>query len=300
MDTLIAMRSFVRVVETGSFSTVAREQDTNQATISKRVAALEAELGTRLLVRGSRSHKLTEAGQSYYERAVNILNEIEEAESEARSLTSMPRGRLRITVPSLFGSLYVAPLISEFLATFPEIRLDMSFSEKMVNLVEENIEVAIRLGELKDSSMIARRLGSYKLIIVASPNYLKKHSEPQHPRELSKHNCLVYTLGSHGAVWSFTNQKADSSVNVSGNFQCDTGFGLMEMVLANAGIAFMPSWLVASHIESGQLIHILKNYFQSYPINAVYPQNRYISLKTKCFIDFMEKEIKTNPILSVF
>ncbi len=298
MDRLIAMRSFVRVVETGSFSTVAREQNTNQATISKRVAALEAELGVRLLVRGSRMHKLTEAGQSYYERAVNILNEIEEAESEARSLTSTPRGRLRVTVPTLFGSLYVAPLISEFLATFPEIRLDMSFTEKMINLVEENMDVAIRLGDLKDSSMIARRLGSYKLIIVATPTYLEKHSEPQHPGELSKHNCLVYTLGSHGTVWSFSNQKADTAVHVSGNFQCDTGFGLMEMVLANTGIAFMPTWLVASHIKSGQLIHILTNYYQSYPINAVYPQNRYVPLKTKCFVKFMEKVIKTNPIIS--
>jgi len=298
MDTLIAMRSFVRVVETGSFSTVARELKTNQATISKRVAALEAALSARLLVRGSRSHQLTETGQSYYERAVNILNDIEEAESEARSLTSTPKGRLRVTVPTLFGNLYVAPLISEFLATFPEIRLDMSFSEKMVNLVEENIDVAIRLGDLKDSSMIAKRLGSYKLIIVATPAYLKKHLELRHPSELSKHNCLLYTLGSHGTIWNFSDQKADTAVHVSGNFQCDTGFGLMEMVLANTGIAFMPTWLVASHIESGQLTHILKNYYQSYPINAVYPQNRYAPLKTKCFVEFMEQVIKTNPVIS--
>lgn len=300
MDTLIAMRSFVRVVETGSFSTVAREQNTNQATISKRVAALEASLGVRLLVRGSRSHQLTEAGRSYYERAVNILNEIEEAEAEARSLTYTPRGRLRVTVPTLFGSLYIAPVIAEFLAEFPEIRLDMSFSEKMLNLVEENIDVAIRLGDLKDSSMMARRLGSYKLIIVAAPAYLEKHVEPQHPRELSQHNCLVYTLGLHGAVWNFPKQNADIAVHVSGNFQCDTGFGLMEMVLAGTGIALMPTWLVAPHIKSGRLIHILTDYNQSFPINAVYPQNRYIPLKTNCFIDFMEKLSKTNPDISVF
>ncbi len=298
MDTLIAMRSFARVVETGSFSAVAKEEDTTQATISKRVAALESELGARLLVRGSRVHQLTETGQSYYERVVNILGEIEEAESEARSLTTTPRGKLRVTVPTMFGSLYVAPVISEFLATYPEIQLDLKFSEKMLDLVEEGIDVAIRLGELKDSSMIARRLGYDDLILVASPAYLKKHSVPQQPADLQRHNCLVYTLSERGTVWSFSNQPADTAVHVVGNFQCDTGFGLMEMLLANAGIAFMPTWSAAPYIESGQLVHVMKDYYRRYPISAVYPQNRYIPLKTKCFMDYMEKTIKTDPVLT--
>jgi len=300
MDTLIAMRSFVRVVETGSFSSVAKEENTTQATISKRVAALESELGARLLVRGSRVHQLTETGQSYYERVVNILGEIEEAESEARSLTTTPRGKLRVTVPTMFGSLYVAPVISEFLATYPEIELDLKFSEKMLDLVEEGIDVAIRLGDLKDSSMIARRLGADDLIIVASPGYLEKHSEPQHPSELKQHNCLVYSLASKGTVWSFSNQPSDTAVHATGNFQCDTGSGLMEMLLANAGVSFLPTWLVAPYIESGQLVHILTGYYRRYPINAVYPQNRYIPLKTKCFLDYMERTIKTDPVLTAF
>jgi len=298
MDTLIAMRSFVRVVETGSFSAVAKEEDTTQATISKRVAALEAELGARLLVRGSRVHQLTETGQSYYERVVNILSEIEEAESEARSLTAAPTGKLRVTVPTMFGSLYIAPVISEFLATYPEIHLDLKFSEKMVDLVEEGIDVAIRLGDLKDSSMIARRLGKDDLILVASPGYLAQHPAPQHPSELNAHNCLVYSLAARGTVWSFSGQPGDTAVHVNGNFQCDTGCGLMEMLLANAGIAFMPTWLVSPYIESGKLVHILKEYYRTYPINAVYPQNRYIPLKTKCFLDYMEKTIKTDPVLT--
>jgi DNA-binding transcriptional LysR family regulator len=291
MDTLIAMRSFARVVETGSFSAVATEQNTNQATISKRVAALESVLGVRLLVRGSRSHRLTEAGQSYYERAINILAEIDEAESEARSVSSSPKGRIRVTLPTLFGSLYVAPKVPLFLANFPDIHLDMSFSERMVNLVEENIDVALRLGDLKDSSLVAKRLGSYDLLIVATPGYLKTHGEPQHPSELNAHNCLLYTLGLNGAEWSFTNQNLETAIQVNGNFQCDTGFGLMEMALANAGIAFMPNWLVGTYIESGELVHILKDYHRRFPINAVYPQSRYIPLKTKCFIDFISEVI---------
>lgn len=298
MDTLIAMRSFVRVVETGSFSAVAKEENTTQATISKRVAGLESALGARLLVRGSRTHQMTEAGQSYYERVVNILSDIAEAESEASALTTTPRGKLRVTVPTMFGSLYVAPVISEFLATYPEIQLDLKFSESMLDLVGEGIDVAIRLGDLKDSSMIARRLGYDDLILVASPAYLNQHSLPLHPLELEQHNCLVYTLSEKGTVWNFTDQPADTAIHATGNFQCDTGFGLMELLLANAGIAFMPRWSVASYLETGELVHILKDYYRRYPINAVYPQNRYIPLKTKCFLDYMAKTIRTDPVLT--
>lgn len=298
MDTLIAMRSFARVVETGSFSAVAKEQNTNQATISKRVAALESELGAKLLVRGSRVHKLTETGKGYYERVVNILHEIEEAESEARSLTARPRGKLRITVPIMFGSLYIAPVIPEFSATYPEINLDLRFNEKLVDLVEEGIDIAIRLGDLKDSSLIARRLGNDDLIVVASPAYLAQNSEPKHPDELKQHNCLLYSSGVKGDVWSFSSQNPEVVAQVNGNFQSNTGSGLKEMLLAGAGIAFMPTWSVAAYIKEGKLKHILKDYYRRYPINAVYSRDRYMPLKMKCFLDFMEKMIKTNPFLT--
>lgn len=137
---------------------------------------------------------------------INILAEIEQAESEARSPMTTPRGKLRVTVPTMFGCLYISPVIAKFLASYPEIELDLKFSERMLDLVEEGIDIAIRLGDLKDSSMIAKRLGYDDLIIVASPSYLKKHSIPQHPSELSQHNCLVYSLSEKGTVWSFSNQ----------------------------------------------------------------------------------------------
>lgn len=298
MDTILAMRAFVRVVETGSFSAVAKELDTTQATVSKRVAALEAELGVRLLVRGNRMHSLTETGQNYYERAVNILQELEEAEAQARSLIATPRGVLRVIVPSMFGSLYVAPVVPEFLATYPEIQLDLKFTEKMVDLVEGGIDVAIRLGDLKDSSLIAKPLGKDNLILVASPRYLAKHGEPQTTQQLNDHNCLIYSLSSKGTVWSFTDQPADTAVQATGNFQCDTGSGLMEMLLADAGISFMPYWLVEPYIASGKLVHILQPYHRRYPINAVYTQNRYVPLKTKSFLNFMTKTMRTDPVLS--
>lgn len=298
MDTLIAMRSFARVVETGSFSAVAKEQNTNQATISKRVAALESELEAKLLVRGSRVHNLTETGKSYYERVVNILHEVEEAESEARSLTATPRGKLRVALPIMFGSLYVAPVMPEFLATYPEINLELKFSEKFVDLVEEGVDIAIRLGELKDSSLIARRLGTDDQIVVASPAYLAQTSEPKHPDELNQHNSLLFSSAEKGVTWNFSNQKPEVVAQVKGNFQSDTGSGLKEMLLAGAGIAFMPTWSVATEIKEGKLNHVLKDYYRRYPINAVYSKDRYMPLKMRCFLDFMEKVIKTNPFLS--
>ncbi|WP_028111698.1 LysR family transcriptional regulator [Ferrimonas kyonanensis] len=298
MDMIIAMRSFARVVESGSFSDVAREESTTQATISKRVAALEKDLGAQLLIRGSRTHSLTETGKLYYDRVVNILHEIEEAESEVRAAGVTPKGKLRVTLPSMFGSLYVAPLIPEFLSSYPEIQLDLKFTEKMLNLVEEGVDLAIRLGNLEDSSLIARPLGSDDLILVSSPGYLAKHPAPLHPSELTNHNCLVYSLSSEGATWSFTNQKPDTSVRATGNFQCDTGSGLLEMLLADTGIAFMPRWLVGKYLESGQLVQVLNQYYRRYPINAVYPQNRYVPLKTRCFLDFMTQKIKGDAMLN--
>lgn len=293
------MRSFIRVVETGSFSSVAREQNTNQATISKRIASLEKKLGTKLLVRGSRKHSLTETGKTYFERVTNIVMEIDEAEAEARSLTATPKGDLRITVPTMFGGMHVAPVISEFLATYPEINVDIKFDENMVDLVKEGIDVAIRLGNLQDSSMIAKNLGYDELIIVASPSYLSNQPTIESTEDLANHNCLIYSLSpKRGTVWVFSDKSETSSIEVTGNFQCDNGMGLKEMLLANAGIALMPKWLVDRELESGQLVHILKDSYKRYPISAVFPNSRYVPLKVRCFVDFMQKMIRTDSILS--
>lgn len=299
MDSIIAMRSFIRVVETGSFSAVAREQNTNQATISKRIANLENRLGTKLLVRGSREHTLTETGKTYFERVSNIVMEIDETEAEARSLTATPKGHLKITVPTMFGNMYVAPVISEFLAMYPEIDLDVKFDENMVDLVREGVDVAIRLGDLQDSSMVAKNLGYDSLIIVASPLYLEKYSTPKEPDDLKHHNCLIYSLSpKRGTVWSFSDDTKTTEVEVRGNFQCDNGMGLMEMLLAHAGIAFMPQWMVDDELASGKLVHIMKDYYKRYPISAVFPKNRYVPLKVRSFLEFIEKTIKTDPVLS--
>ncbi|AIS58258.1 LysR family transcriptional regulator (plasmid) [Vibrio coralliilyticus] len=299
MDSIVAMRSFIRVVETGSFSAVAKEQNTNQATISKRVAGLEKKLGTKLLVRGSRRHTLTEAGQAYFERVSHIVAAIDEAEAEARSLTATPKGHLKITVPTMFGSLYVAPVISEFLAAYPDIDLDIKFDENLVALVKEGIDVAIRLGDLQDSSMMAKTLGYDELIMVASPTYLERYPAPTRLEELNAHNCLIYSLSpKRGTVWTFNCTPGASEIPVSGNFQCDNGIGLKEMLLAHAGIALMPRWMVDKELRTGDLVHLLPDYAKRYPISAVFTNNQYVPLKVRVFLAFMETTIAADPVLS--
>jgi DNA-binding transcriptional LysR family regulator len=299
MDSIVAMRSFIRVVETGSFSAVAKEQNTNQATISKRVAGLEKKLGTKLLVRGSRRHTLTEAGQAYFERVSHIVAAIDEAEAEARSLTATPKGHLKITVPTMFGSLYVAPVISEFLAAYPDIDLDIKFDENLVALVKEGIDVAIRLGDLQDSSMMAKTLGYDELIMVASPTYLERHPAPTRLEELNAHNCLIYSLSpKRGTVWTFNRTPGASEIPVSGNFQCDNGIGLKEMLLAHAGIALMPRWMVDKELRTGDLVHLLPDYAKRYPISAVFTNHHYVPLKVRVFLAFMETTIAADPVLS--
>lgn len=299
MDLVVAIRSFIRVVETGSFSAAAMEQNTNQATISKRIAWLERKLETKLLIRGSRKHTLTETGKAYFIRVSNIIPEIDEAEAEARSLTAKPKGDLRITVPTMFGSMYIAPVISEFLTTYPEINLNVNFSENIIDLVKEGIDVAIRLGDMRDSSMIAKNIGFDELIIVASPTYLMNNSTPKSIHQLSSHNCLIYSLSPKSkAVWTFSKEGRTDNVEVSGNFQCDNGMGLKEMLLANAGIALMPKWSVDHELRTGQLVHVLKGCYKRYPISALISDNRYVPLKVRCFIDFMRKVIAEDPVLS--
>jgi len=298
MDRISVMHSFARVVETGSFSAVAKEENTGQGTISKRVAALEADLGARLLIRGSRSHTLTEAGQIYYQRVINILQEIEEADSEVRCSAAAPKGRLCVTVPTMFGGLYVAPYMVEFLTLYPEIKLDLKFSEGMSDLVGEGIDVAIRIGELADSSMIAKHLTSDPLILVAAPSYLADKPVPRETEDLQQHNCLTYTLTPRSNIWSFSSKGSHASVQVNGNFSCDSAGGLTEMVLKGAGIAFIPHWHVAAHLQTGALVQVMEDHYRHLPINAVFPQNRYVPLRTRCFVDFMEGKIKKIPIFN--
>jgi DNA-binding transcriptional LysR family regulator len=223
MDQLGAMRAFALVVQTGSFSAAAREANSSQATMSKRVAALEAKLGVRLMMRSSRDQSLTQAGAEYYEKCVAILAELDEAESSARSQVASPRGVLRVTAAFPLGRLLIAPVVAEFLSSYPEIKLNLALTDRHVDLIGEGFDVAIRARQLEDSSLVARELFANPMFLVASPEYLEEHGEPSSPEELAEHNCIIYSELSRLNVWHFSRDGDDFPVSVSGNFQCDNG-----------------------------------------------------------------------------
>lgn len=298
MDQLGAMRAFIRVVQIGSFSAAARETNTSQATISKRVAALEAQLGVKLMMRTSRDHSLTEAGAEFYEKCVAILTELEEAESDARSRVASPRGLLRVTTAFPLGRLLIAPLLTDFLSRYPEIKLDLALSDSHVDLTREGFDIAIRAQKLQDSSLNARELFKNPMFLIASPSYLKQHGVPRTPEELVDHNCIVYSELSTQNSWHFTHENNDISVQVNGNFQCDNGDTILTAAVAGVGFAVLPYWMIKSHLDAGELQVVMSDFQPStLPVNAVYPHSRYLPLKVRCFIDFLIEEFARSPLI---
>lgn len=297
MDQLGAMRAFIRVVQIGSFSAVAREQNTSQATISKKVAALETKVGVKLLTRSSRDLSLTQVGVDYYEKCVAIIGELDEAEARVRSQVASPRGVIRITAPVVFGRLVIAPVIAEFLSLYPDIKVDLALSDKHVDLITEGVDVAIRARQLEDSSLVARHLFDNPMLLVAAPEYLALQGGPQDPSELKRHNCLVYSMLKTVNVWHFCHEQQNISVLVNGNFQSDNGDVILEVALAGTGLAVLPIWMVDSHLKSGRLKQIMPDYVaKPLPFNAIYPQSRYVPLKVRCFVDFVKQKLSENPV----
>ncbi|MGF1874696.1 LysR family transcriptional regulator [Photobacterium frigidiphilum] len=270
MDQLGAMRAFVRVVQMGSFSAAAREQDTTQATISKKVAALEKKLGAKLLSRTSRELSLTEVGADYYENCVIILSELDEAEAQVRSQIALPSGVLRVAAPVVFGRQFMAPILVEFLNAYPEIKVDLMLNDKHIDLIADGVDVAIRAKQLEDSTLVARHLFNNPLVVVASPEYLQKNTKPQNPDELKNHNCIVYSMLKSINIWHFEQGNNNISVPVTGSFRCDNGDVILQLVLDGAGIAQLPVWMVDEHIRSGKLAMVLEGYISKpLPFNAI-------------------------------
>ncbi len=298
MEQITAMRFFTRVVQTGSFSAVARESGISQSSVSKNLAALEAKLGARLLARTSRKLNLTEVGCDYYERCLPILMEIDEAEATVRSMTINPAGVLRVNVPVSFGQRHVIPRMPEFMRAYPNVKIDIMLLDRQVDLVAEGVDVAIRIDILDDSSLIARRLGDSPRLLVASKSYLQKHGRPNHPDELKNFDCLVYSLLGTGNIWHFLNKGKEFSVGVKGNFQANNSDAVLQMALAGAGIMALPKWMSHPYVENGELDCILTEYTpQGFPIQAVYPQNRYVPSKVRSFVSFMQQSFASDPLL---
>ncbi|MCL1037421.1 LysR family transcriptional regulator [Shewanella submarina] len=293
MDKITAIRTFVRVVQSHSFSAVARELGSSQGTVSKRVAALEELLGIRLLSRSSRELQLTPAGEEYYHHALAMLEELDELESRLKGDISRPRGMLRVAAPVAIGRILLAPVVKEFLETHPDIQLSLSLSDAHVDLLSDGIDVAIRASQLEDSSLVARPLLANPMVAVASPGYLQQAGAPEHPSELTAHACISYSRFRSSHLWQFHRGEEQVSVQVGGRLQCDNGDTLLELALADNGIALLPEWMLTAALQSGQLVRVLSAYqARELPINAVYLNRRYVPLKVKCFIDFVKQRLE--------
>jgi DNA-binding transcriptional LysR family regulator len=298
MDYFGAIRAFVSVVQRGGFSAAAKAENTSQATVSKRLAALEGHLGVQLLRRTSRDQSLTQAGADYYENCLAILAELEEAEANARSQVAVPRGLLRVTGAFPLARLLIAPILPKFLAKYPEIRVDLVLTDKHVDLIGEGVDLAVRAQELPDSNLIARKLFDNPMYLVAAPGYLERFGTPKTPADLTEHNCLIYSRLDSVNVWHFSRKGRNYTVTVTGNLQCDNGDTLLESAIAGLGLLVLPYWMIHKQLDSGELQVVIQDYEPSpLPIHVVYPQRRFLPLKVRCFVEFLIEEFSADPVL---
>lgn len=297
MDRLRLIETFVRVVDSGNFSAVAREERTTQSAISKQVQALEAQVGARLLVRSTRSHSLTEAGQLFYERCIQVLDTLEEAHIEVHRAEHEISGILRVAAPVSFGRLHIVPRLPAFYQRYPKIKVHLQLDDGFVDLVAAGIDVAFRVGELKDSRLIARRIGTAQRATLASPDYLARHGEPQHPDELLEHNCLVYTGLASLNEWKFMDAHGrPHTVRVDGTFESNSSEAIRQAACDGIGITFSTVWSFGDDIRAGRVKPILTRFSApTLPLNVVFQPSRRPSLKVKSFVEYFEGVFNQDP-----
>jgi len=288
MDRLLAMRVFSTVVESGSFARAAEQLHLSATAASRYVAELEKHLGAQLLQRSTRRLNLTEVGANYYERCRLILADVEEAEAQAATEESQPRGVLRISLPHSFGLRYIAPLIPEFCNRHPELQLELSFSDRTVDLVEEGIDMAVRItGELK-TSLVARKLAPVRIVCCASPTYLARHGTPQRPDDLRNHNCLTYSYAPTANVWTFMREDKEISTQVKGRLRANSGDMSRIAAINGLGITTLPSFMICDEIRSGALTPLLSDYpIPKLDVYAVYLPGARRAARIKAMVEYL-------------
>jgi DNA-binding transcriptional LysR family regulator len=290
------MRTFVRVVEAGSISKAADQIGMAKSGVSRRLADLEARLGVRLINRTTRRSSLTEAGENYYRGAVRVLGDVAELDAAVASSQSQLEGTLRIAAPLSFGLCHLAPAIDEFLKRNPGLDMHVDFSDRQVDLVEQGMDLAIRIAELDDSTLQARRICPINILLCASPAYLEKHGLPAKPEQLKQHKLLVYSLGGGSGLRLRDASGEVTAVAARGSIVANNGDFLRDMAIAGHGLVQSPSFICWQALASGDLISLL-NEFRPQPLAAwaVYPRNRYLPLRARAFIDFLVERFGENP-----
>jgi len=282
MDRLALWQTYLRVIETGSFSAVARELGTSQPRVSKQIAALEAQLGVRLIRRTTRKLSITEEGERLYAEARRIVQEVSEVESQIKG-GSQPEGTLRIACPPAFAGLKLLPLAASFMHINSQVKIEFSVHDRFVDLVEDGIDVAIRIGEVDAIDLHAKRIGTARRICVAAPRYLKRHGVPKTPSDLRAHSCILYTLLATGTTWPFKGMP----VKVAGRARGNSPEVVTAMAIHGLGIAMAPDYLFSEALASGSLRQVLKDWpVPGLPIHALYLARRYVPARIRSFVEY--------------
>jgi len=292
MDKFLEMKTFAAVVDAGSFVQAADALAISKPTVSRYVADLEQRLGVRLLQRTTRKLSLTEEGRAFYGRCKAVLADVEVAETEITSKAVTVKGLIKVNVPVSFGLLELAPLWPGFMARYPDVELDITLADRVVDLVEEGYDLAVRIARLPNSSLVSRKLASTRMVLCASPGYLRKHGKPKHPSDLTQHAVLSYSLLATGDQWEFDGPDGPVAVTVKPIMRTNSGDTCIAAARKHRGIVFQPSFMVSADLQSGALVELMPQYrSMEFGIYAVYPTRQHVSPKVRAMIDFLVKEM---------
>ncbi len=290
MDKLTSMNVFVRVAKAGSFAGGARELDISRAMATKHIMQLENSLGTRLFNRTTRSLSLTDVGASYLERCHQVLQDVEEMEAAVTHLQTEPRGVLKISAPPVIGATHITRAIVEFLKTYPDLTVDLILQSTPSDMIDEGIDIAIYLGNLDDTSMVARKLASSSMVVCGSPDYLARFGIPEKPEDLNDHSCLVNWASAPRNKWHFKSPSGNSTIVVTGRMQANVADALRVAAVEGMGLVMLASYVVSRDIEKGKLKPVLESYtLPPLDIHAVYPHRKYLSAKVRRFLEFLQE-----------
>jgi len=296
MDTIVGMRTFAHVVTSGSFTAAAERLGMSTALVSKYVSRLEDRLGVRLLNRTTRSLTLTEMGRVYLDQCQRVLDDFDALEASVQEGHAAPRGTLTIAAPVTFGETYLTPAIADFLHQNPGMSVDLRLTDRFVGLVDDGIDLAIRISDLEDSTLIARRLASAGIVACAAPRYLRDHPKPFKPHDLLDHDCVIDSNFRNGAAWTFMVDGALETIKVTGRFQVNNAAAVRRMVLTGAGIGLIPSHVVGEDLKKGRLVPVLEA-FDGYDLGiyAVYAHKNHLAAKVRAFVDFVVERWRGEP-----
>lgn len=296
MDKFQEMRAFAAVVEAGSFVRAADTLDLSKTAVSRLVADLEERLGVRLLHRTTRRLSMTQEGEVFYERCRDLLGGVQEAEAEITAHAGEAIGHLRVNVPVTFGVMHLAPLWPVFMQRHPKVLLDVTLSDRTVDLVEEGYDLAVRIARLPSSSLVSRQLTSTRLVLCASPEYLARQGSPQHPSEIARHAVMAYTLSASSDVWQFEGPEGPVSVKVLPRMLTNSGDTCCAAALAHQGLVLQPTFMVGAHLRDSTLVEVLPHYRSlELGVYAVYPSRKHVTPKVRVLIDFLAQSLRQAP-----